>query len=166
MDTTVTSCTRHSWAYRGRWWCRKASWSPCDHFKTIYLWKIVQKKYMICQFFGEYKWFFHELLPMVELIDVLESSDHLGTQIVFFLKICSWNMFQIIIFGRGQPTCPTPVDWIWGRHRGTWSRNNDLKIFQLDFLYGLWHAKFHWPNSKIKTKRTPPPQSYSKMPGN
>ena len=27
------------------------------------------------------------------------------------------------------------------------------KIFLLlDFVYGWWHAKFHWPNSKLRTK--------------
>ena len=36
----ITCCTRHGWAWRGRWGCLRASWSPWNHFKSICLWII------------------------------------------------------------------------------------------------------------------------------
>ena len=41
MNITGTCCTRLSWACRGC--CPWASGSPWDHFKSIYIWKIVYK---------------------------------------------------------------------------------------------------------------------------
>ena len=97
---------------------------------------------------------------MVELVQVaegvLEPSDHLGTHPDRFLfKNRSWNMFQMFIFDQGF-VVHLEVDFegvveVLGVNKMTWKIS-----LHLVFVYSWWHAKFHWPRSKLETKRNPP----------
>ena len=106
MDITGTCCTCNSWTCQGCWGCQTVFW-------WLQMVLAVQ--------------------PMVELVEVakgvLEPSDNLGTPPNCFLFWkCSWNMFQIIIYGQEKPTSPAPGGWLWGHHRGTWSKKMEYKI--------------------------------------
>ena len=84
----------------------------------------------------------------------------------FFSKIVHETYFKFSFLVKDSATCPAPGGWLWrcvvevlGVEIMTW------KIFlQLDFVYGWWHAKIHWPSSKLKPKRNPPRKATEKSP--